>query len=126
MTTFKNIENTEIKINLNDSAYQHIKKMLNEKTGTFLRLSIKKMGCSGYQYYPELISEINPTDQVVITEQGLPIYIDSDYVHMIHGVHIDYVQKGLMQSQLQFTNPKAKDACGCGESFNWSDEKNND
>jgi len=45
--------------------------------------------------------------KVVVDEKSLPI---------LSGTQIDYVSEGLNQT-FKFSNPKATDECGCGESF---------
>lgn len=106
-------------ITLTDAAVEHIKKMVGktEKSIGF-RLSIKKTGCSGYSYVPDIISQINAKD-IHFTCDGLNIYIDSAFEELLTGVIIDYVADnvGLKQKRLVFINPNEKNRCGCGESF---------
>jgi iron-sulfur cluster assembly accessory protein len=108
-------------VTLTDAAAAHIKSMLvKQKTAVGFRLSIKKTGCSGYAYVPDLIEEINANDVHFIAQDGLNVYIDPDCVNFITGVIIDYVadnMTGLKQKRLVFINPNEKNRCGCGESF---------
>ena len=104
---------------LSAAASNYIKKMIEKKQGIGLRLSIKKTGCSGYAYAPMVISKVNAAD-IAIEEQGLKIFIDSTWTHLLEDVQVDYIideKSGLKQKRLVFTNPKEKNRCGCGESF---------
>ncbi|OGT33627.1 MAG: hypothetical protein A3C44_01765 [Gammaproteobacteria bacterium RIFCSPHIGHO2_02_FULL_39_13] len=102
---------------LTNSAKAHIQNMLEKKgKNAVFRLSIKKTGCSGYQYQPEIVNEKNELD-IEIRESDLPIYIDSTVADIIEGTVVDYVKKNLGISQLEFKNPHADSVCGCGESF---------
>jgi len=109
-------------ITLTESAKQHIQKMLeNKPENSAFRLSIKKTGCSGYMYMPEIVSEKKESD-VVVDANTFLIFIDESAVPFIKGTEIDYVKKGLGVYQLEFHNPNAEGLCGCGESFQIKDQ----
>lgn len=100
-----------------DAAKQHIQNMLQNKgKHAALRLSLKKAGCSGYSYVPEVVTEKKSSD-LEIKETDFPIYLDSETASLMQGTHVDYVKKNLGVSQLEFKHPRAKNMCGCGESF---------
>lgn len=102
---------------LTDAARQHIKKMLQNKgKQAALRLSLKKTGCSGYSYVPNIVTEKKSSD-LEIKETDFTIYLDSETASLMQGTHVDYVKKSLGISQLEFKHPRAKNMCGCGESF---------
>ena len=114
-------------IKLTHAACHYIQSLMKKRAGKALfRVSIKKTGCSGYMYQPEIIDSPKEGDVAVKTTAGLTVLIDSRYIHMINGALIDYVKKDLGQYQLQFNNPNVIDACGCGESFHLREEKNVD
>lgn len=107
-------------ITLTAAASQHIKNMLakNQK-GIGFRLSIKKTGCSGFAYVPDIIEQ-SKTDDVHFTSDELNIYLDPLAINFIQGLTIDYLADdkiGLKQKRLVFINPNEKNRCGCGESF---------
>lgn len=105
-------------ITLTEAAKSHIKKMLiNRGENPAFRLSVKKTGCSGYMYVPEIVTAKKDSD-ILISESDLLIYIDQDAAPLIKGTIVDYVKKSLGVSQLEFQNPNAESLCGCGESFN--------
>jgi iron-sulfur cluster assembly protein len=106
-------------IALTEAAADHIKKMLSQQEGGVgFRLSIKKTGCSGYAYVPDIIKQVNEKDIHFVTHD-LHVYVDPDCESFIKNVVIDYVadNAGLKQKRLVFINPNEKNRCGCGESF---------
>ena len=104
-------------ITLTESAKAHIANMITQKGNhVAFRLWIKKTGCSGYMYMPEIVTEKKDTD-VEIRESNILIYIDQEAMAYLKGTEIDYVKKSLGVSQLVFNNPNAEGVCGCGESF---------
>jgi iron-sulfur cluster assembly protein len=109
-------------ITLTESAVAHIQTMLKNKgENAAFRLSIKKTGCSGYMYVPEIVNAKNEND-IEQCISNLLMYFDASTVELIKGTTVDYIQKSLGVSQLVFTHPQAKSVCGCGESFKLSDQ----
>jgi iron-sulfur cluster assembly protein len=53
---------------------------------------------------------------LVLEYDGLTVYVDPKSLELLDGTTVDY-QRGLLNSGIQFKNPRAKRACGCGESF---------
>src|SRR3990167_6479189 len=105
-------------ITFTEAALKHIKKMLiNRGENPAFRLSVKKTGCSGYMYVPEIVIAKKEND-IEISQSNFIIYLDKDAAPLIQGTVIDYVKKSLGVSQLEFQNPNAESLCGCGESFN--------
>jgi iron-sulfur cluster assembly protein len=107
-------------INLTDAAITHIKNMLAKNPAAIgFRLSIKKTGCSGYAYLPNII-ETPINNDIHFMANDLPVYVDPACLELIKDVVIDYVSEegpGLKQKRLVFINPNEKCRCGCGESF---------
>lgn len=80
-----------------------------------IRVAVEDGGCSSYQY--ELnITNAPQTDDIVMQQGKLRIYIDGRSAPLLEGVVIDFVD-GLQESGFKFTNPNATDTCGCGKSF---------
>jgi iron-sulfur cluster assembly protein len=48
--------------------------------------------------------------------RGIPVVIDKKSQVYIEGAEIDHKTKGLNEG-FEFSNPKEKARCGCGESF---------
>jgi iron-sulfur cluster assembly protein len=55
-------------------------------------------------------------DDKVIDMEGLKVFIDPRSMLYLNGTEVDYID-GENGSGFKFDNPNAKDACGCGESF---------
>ena len=108
-------------ITFTDAAVTHIKSMLAKSANSIgFRLSIKKTGCSGYAYVPDLIEKAIENDLHFVVQQDLQVFIDPASLQYLQDVMIDYVVEeghGLKQKRLVFINPGEKGRCGCGESF---------
>lgn len=81
-----------------------------------LRVGVKGGGCSGLSYTMGFDNQINPTDDVVETENGLKVLIDKKSVLYLFGTTLTY-SDGLNGKGFQWENPNASRTCGCGESF---------
>jgi iron-sulfur cluster assembly protein len=53
---------------------------------------------------------------LVLQYDGLTVVVDPRSLTILEGTTVDY-QRGLLGTGVQFLNPRAKKACGCGESF---------
>lgn len=112
---------TEAKINLSDSARQHIESVLaKDADGIGLRVGVKTTGCSGYQYVIETAKAINEGDNT-IESNGIKIIIDEQSLRYLAGTELDFVREGL-NAGFKFNNPNVQEACGCGESFSLKEE----
>jgi|SRR3989344_3720724 len=112
-------------IQLTEAAEKHIQEILAAKPReSVFRLSVKKTGCSGYMYIPEILAQPHDEDKKIITDNGFALYVDEKCIPLIQGTIVDYVHKKLGQKQLSFNNPNAQGLCGCGESFNLKAEDN--
>lgn len=114
-------------IKFTDEAAKHIKNML-EKTpnGLGFRLSIKKTGCSGYSYVPEIIETARDNDIHFLAQDNLPVYVDPKAKDLLENITVDFVVdqlQGLKQKRLVFVNPQESGRCGCGESFTIDKDK---
>jgi len=114
-------------ITITTAAYAYIKQMLaQEQKLAYFRLSIKKTGCSGYSYAPELVHEIIASDECVEISNDLKVFLDTTWLSYLQGTTIDYVEEiknGLKQKRLLFKSPSETSRCGCGESFHANVEK---
>lgn len=86
---------------------------------TYLRISVKGGGCSGFSYNLELNDEseypIDPKDKI-FELQEIRVVIDLKSYLYLNGVTLDYATQGLAGG-FYFINPNAKHSCGCGSSF---------
>ncbi len=88
--------------------------------GYALRLFISGGGCSGYQYGLALDNNTRDEDMVFETD-GIKLVIDEVSIQYLQGATVDYIQ-GTTSSGFKITNPIAASTCGCGQSFNSSDD----
>jgi iron-sulfur cluster assembly protein len=104
-------------INLTEAAAARIQEQLDQRgRGLGLRVGVKASGCSGYSYVLDYADEIRPDDQV-FEGHGAKLVVDAKSLPLLLGATLDFQREGLNQ-MFRFLNPNAKDACGCGESFN--------
>ena len=76
---------------------------------------MKDAGCSHKKYASSYATAVEADDSV-FHDQEIAIYITKSDLRYLAGTEIDYVQDGI-NKVLRFNNPLAKNACGCGESF---------
>ena len=105
-------------IELSSSAIQEIKRMqqARQQPNSFLRLTVKSGGCEEFYYHFELLSEDTPEDEIICTNQGIKIMVDSNSAPYLQNLQIDYAED-LMGGGFRFQNPQAIAACRCGLSF---------
>lgn len=104
-------------ITLTDAAANRIQDFLtNRGKGEGLRLGVRTSGCSGMAYVIEFADEIEG-DDTVFEDRGVKLIVDSKSMIYLDGTEVDFAREGLNEG-FKFNNPNAKDACGCGESFN--------
>ena len=80
-----------------------------------VRLSTPRRGCSGLAYSVDYVAEAAKFDEKIETPGGT-FYIDGASVLYLVGSTMDWVEDDFAAGFV-FTNPNAKGACGCGESF---------
>ena len=78
-------------------------------------MSLTKKGCSGLGYKMEYVKneQINKFDEIVETEDGIKIVVDSKALMAIVGSELDFVESELGK-EFVFHNPNEKGRCGCG------------
>jgi len=103
-------------ITLTENASNKIKENLSKRgTGVGIRLGVKTTGCSGLAYVIEYVD--TPTDvDVSFVSNGVQVFIDPKSAVYLDQVELNWIRKGLNEG-FDFTNPKEKARCGCGESF---------
>lgn len=107
---------TEETVTLTPAAAERIKAQLAKRgSGIGLRVGVRKSGCSGYMYTMDYADEIGASD-TVFSGHGAKVVIDSKHLPVLRGTIVDFRSEGLNR-MFRFDNPRAKNACGCGESF---------
>lgn len=104
-------------IHLSQSAIRELKRLeARDPYGSgVVRLAIAPGGCSGMAYDLQFRQATQPTDQVFKVDQ-LKVVIAASLLAYCDGLAIDY-SEDLMGGNFRFTNPLAKQTCGCGVSF---------
>jgi iron-sulfur cluster assembly protein len=104
-------------ITLTASAAGHVQRSLSRRgKGLGLRVGVRTSGCSGLAYKLEFADQVNP-DELEFESHGVKVVVDPKSLQFIDGTELDYTREGLNEG-FKFRNPKVKDECGCGESFN--------
>ena len=112
------METKEAPITITESAAAAILARAEKEgtTGQSLRVRIRGGGCSGVTY-DMAWDEAAPGDgDLVTTQHGATLIIDSRSVPFLDGATLDY-ERTLMKQRFVWSNPNAKGSCGCGESF---------
>ena len=103
------------KIEITESAQNHIAKVISQDRGNYFRISVLGGGCAGFQYKFDFDNSKNKDDIIFKTEK-VEVVIDNISLNLIKGSKIDYVNE-LIGSSFKITNPQASSSCGCGTSF---------
>jgi|TARA_Y200000002_G_scaffold316672_1_gene275069 iron-sulfur cluster assembly protein len=108
-------------ISITEGAQRHLTKWIEKEDANGVYLTLKKTGCSGWQYDIKTISQ--PPKGIIRQEfDHFILFMDASMVGKIQGTVVDLEKLSLGQSKLNFKNPHAKARCGCGESFNWDEQ----
>jgi len=104
-------------ITLTEKAADHVRTFLAKRgRGVGLRVGVRTSGCSGLAYKLEFADAVNHEDHQ-FESHGVKLYVDPKSLQYIDGTELDYAREGLNEG-FKFRNPRVKDECGCGESFN--------
>lgn len=104
-------------VTMTERAARHVADFISRRgKGIGLRLGVRTTGCSGMAYRLEYADAANPDDQQ-FESHGVRILVDPKSLAYIDGTELDFVREGLNEG-FRFNNPKEKNRCGCGESFN--------
>ena len=103
------------KIEVTESAQNHINKILVSENAEFFRITVLGGGCAGFQYKFEFSEQVND-DDMVFEYTNVKVLIDKTSIELLKGSKIDYV-KELIGSSFKISNPQAASSCGCGTSF---------
>jgi iron-sulfur cluster assembly protein len=106
-------------IQISESAAVKLKNLKSEEgkdASYFLRVEVKKGGCSGLSYKMDFDNQPRPTDKT-FEAFGEKIAVDSQSFLYLIGMTLEY-SGGLNGKGFIFNNPNATKSCGCGASFN--------
>ena len=105
-------------IQISTSAAEHIHYLKDREKiskNKPLRISIKEGGCSGFSYKLDFDDKISQADKS-FESSGVKLVIEGKSLLYIMGMTLDY-EGGLNGKGFLFSNPNAKETCGCGTSF---------
>lgn len=108
---------TNCPITITPAAISEIKRLMAStdiQPGQALRIGVKGGGCSGLSYLLAF-DDIKSGDNIY-TVDGAEIIMDKAHMMYVLGMVVDYAD-GLNSRGFTFTNPNAKETCGCGTSF---------
>lgn len=94
----------------------NLKKDEGKDDSAFLRVEVKKGGCSGLSYKMDFDTATRDGDKL-FESNGQKIAVDSNSLLYILGLTLEY-SGGLNGKGFVFNNPNASKNCGCGSSFN--------
>ena len=104
-------------LSLTESAAAQVKHLLAnepENAGKTLRIYVEGGGCSGMQY--GMVFDERRPDDASSEFHGVNVLIDPFSAEYLRGTVVDYVD-ALTGGGFKIFNPKAKQSCGCGKSF---------
>jgi iron-sulfur cluster assembly protein len=87
----------------------------NASTEAFLRVYVKRGGCSGFSYKMDFDTVSKDGDKV-FESNGEKVVVDGQSLLYLIGMTLDY-EGGLNGKGFIFSNPNASKTCGCGSSF---------
>lgn len=105
-------------INVSESAAKKIIALKAEDKAAdnaFLRVRVKRGGCSGFSYKMEFDTQKSEKDQA-FESNGATVVIDDQSLLYLLGMTLDF-EGGLNGKGFIFQNPNATKSCGCGTSF---------
>ena len=109
-------------ITVTPKAIEELGKLLANKAKSArsgLRLAVSRGGCAGWQYEMK-VAEPEPGDEIVESGAARVIVAADSFKHLL-GCEIDY-SDDLTDAGFKIHNPRAARSCGCGTSFETSDE----
>jgi iron-sulfur cluster assembly protein len=109
-------------LTLTESAATKIKQLLAEEDDVnVLRVAIQGGGCSGFQYGLGFDRGSQEGDHE-FELHGVTVVVDPFSAPYLQGAEVDYVDS-IQASGFAINNPNAVSSCGCGHSFQVSDEE---
>ncbi len=108
---------------LTPKATEELEKLLagrpDKPPGAGLRLAVHRGGCAGWQYEMKVAGP--EEGDVTIESNGARLIVAGDSIDRLKGCSVDY-SDDLTDAGFKIQNPNASRACGCGTSFESTDE----
>lgn len=96
-----------------EEAKEYFKKFLSDTQ--YVLVSIIGGGCSGFQYSFFIDDLPLKEDYIYISESPI-VVVDRESLFYLEGATIQF-EKSNFSERIVVNNPRAKQSCGCGESF---------
>jgi iron-sulfur cluster assembly protein len=108
-------------VSLTPAAAGKIRELMAQETDvSVLRVAIEGGGCSGFQYGLGFDRGAQEGDSV-FEVQGVTVVVDPFSAPYLAGARVDYLET-IAESGFKIDNPNAVSSCGCGHSFQVSDD----
>ncbi len=107
----------DVVVSLSESAAQQVRVLLadeKENAGKTLRVFVEGGGCSGMQY--GMVFDEKRDDDFSAEFYGVSVLVDPFSANYLRGSVVDFKDE-LTGGGFKITNPKARQSCGCGKSF---------
>ena len=104
-------------ITLTESAASQVRSLLaqdQQNQGKILRIYVERGGCSGMKY--GLVFDEQRPDDLRAEFNGIAVLVDPFSANYLSGSKVDFVDS-LTGGGFKISNPKARQSCGCGSSF---------
>ena len=101
-------------ITLTEKAIDFFDKQYIKLKNTYCVVSLKKVGCSGYQY---TLAWTDEAHGLMAAQGEWFICMDPTWAAVLQTLIIDMEEDSLGQKKLVFNNAQTHAWCGCGESF---------
>jgi iron-sulfur cluster assembly protein len=114
-------ERTESIVSLTPAAAAKIRDLMaSEEDVSVLRVAIEGGGCSGFQYGLGFDRGAQEGDHTFDCE-GVTVVVDPFSAPYLRGATVDYLET-IQESGFKIDNPNAISSCGCGHSFQVSED----
>lgn len=106
----------ESPITLTASAVEQVKLLQGQSdhAGKFLRVYVEPGGCSGMQY--GMTFDEQREGDLISESDTVKVLVDAFSAKYLGGTQVDFSEE-LTGGGFKISNPKAKQSCGCGKSF---------
>lgn len=104
-------------IQLTEGAMSQLKNIMKDQNvpdDYGLRVGVKGGGCSGFSYVLGFDTKKDKDQEYLI--EGMKVFMEKAHAIYLLGMEIDW-HDGLDNRGFVFSNPNAKETCGCGTSF---------
>jgi len=103
-------------LSLTPAAVAQVKSLVAQpyNLGKSLRVYVEPGGCSGMQY--GLVFDEQRDGDLSVAQDGVVALVDAVSAQHLQGSVVDF-SDALTGGGFKITNPKAKQSCGCGKSF---------